>query len=337
MPKLSGLEAYARYVWPTQRLFVNVAKRCRRCILSEKYSPLEDGLCEACREAEDRRPKIVEAEETVVGLDEFSREIESFRGRGRERYDALLLLSGGKDSAFVLHKMRSTYPDLRLLCLTVDNGFMSPVALENASYTAAKIGADLLTLRSRASEFATALRAAFLSLKGRGAYSVVDYADGSLIYQIGRETAHEMGIPLMIGGLSWVQLQHIVGVNGFEVPDESPVRTFFPLAVWRVNEQAIRAAVRDLGLIKPGNESPLATNSPLVTAMAVVDVLNLGYCSFEPEFAQLVREGKTDRRLWLYLFEIIEYMTGTGPLKVEAERVLAALGLSLNEVVGSRT
>jgi len=333
VPKLGGLEAYARYVWPTQRLFVNVSKRCRRCILSEKYAPLEDGLCEACRNAKVAQPKIVQAEETVVGFDAFSREMLSFCSRGRDRYDALLLLSGGKDSAFVLHKMRSMYPDLRLLCLTVDNGFMSPLALENAAYTAAKIGTDLLTLRSRAGEFAKVLREAFLSLRGRGSYSVVDYADGSLIYQVGRETAQDMGIPLMIGGLSWVQLQHIAGVNGFEVPDEGPVRTFFPLAVWRANEQAIRSAVKELGLIKPGNESPLATNSSLLTAMAVVDVLNLGYCSFEPEFAQLVREGKTDRRLWLYLFEIIEYLTHTGPLKEEASRALSTLDLTLDEVV----
>lgn len=30
--------------------------------------------------------------------------------------------------------------------------------------------------------------------------------------------------------------------------------------------------------------------------MSVVDVLNNGYCSFEPEFAQLVREGKTEKK-----------------------------------------
>jgi hypothetical protein len=338
LPTLSQLEFYARYVWPVQRVVAKVSRRCSRCILSEKCSPLEGGVCEQCRNAESMpRTQMSEAPETLVGLDEFVREVESFVGTGRSRHDALLLLSGGKDSAFVLHKMRTTFPKLRLLCLTVDNGFMSPVALTNAAYTASKMESDLLTLRSRAPEFARALREAFLSVKGRGCYSVVDYADGSLVFQVGRETAEELGIPLLIGGLSWVQLQHIVGINGFEVPGEGQTRSFFPLAVWRVNEQVIRKTVTDLGLIEPGQESPLATNSPLITAMTVVDVLNLGYSSFEPEFAQLVREGKTDRRLWLHLFEMVEYLTRTGPLKKEAGQVLAKLDLTLDDVVGGRS
>ena len=335
MPALNQLEFYARYIWPAQRLVAKVSRRCSRCILSERCSPLEGGICEHCRAAAAKpRTDIAEKAETVVGLAEFSREVESSVGKGRGRYDALVLLSGGKDSAFVLHRMRATFPELRLLCLTVDNGFMSPVALRNAAYTASKMENDLLTVRSRAPEFARVLREAFLSVKGRGCYSVVDYADGSLVFQVGRETAEELGIPLLIGGLSWVQLQHIVGINGFEVPGEGPTRSFFPLAVWRVNEQTIRAAVRDLGLIEPGQESPLATNSPLITAMTVVDIVNLGYSSFEPEFAQLVREGKTDRRLWLHLFEIVEYLTRTGPLKKEASQVLAKLDLTLDDVVG---
>jgi hypothetical protein len=271
---------------------------------------------------------------TVVGLPEFSEAIGAHAGKGHGRYDALLLLSGGKDSAFVLHRMRSAFPALRLLCLTVDNGFLAPVALTNAAYTARALGTDLLIVRSRTREFAGTLRNAFLSLNGKGAYSVVDFADGTLIYQVGREVAQELGIPLVIGGLSWVQLEHIFGTSGFELPGAGPVRTFCPLAVWRVNEQTIRAAVRALSLLPPGQDSPLATNSPLVAAMCVVDILTLGYCSFEPEFAQLVREGKTDRQLWLHLFELAEYLTWKGPLQAEANRVLGRLGLSLNQVVG---
>jgi hypothetical protein len=71
--------------------------------------------------------------------------------------------------------------------------------------------------------------------------------------------------------------------------------------------------------------------------MCVVDILNHGYCSFEPEFAQLVREKKTDRRLWLHIFELMEHGVRTGRLVKEANQTLSRLGLTLNEITGAKT
>ena len=134
MPALNQLEFYAHYIWPAQRLVAKVSRRCSRCILSEKCSPLQDGVCEHCRATKtEHRTDITETAETVVGLNEFSQEVEAQIGKGRSRYDALLLLSGGKDSAYVLHKMRTTFPTLRILCLTVDNGFMNTTDVISAS------------------------------------------------------------------------------------------------------------------------------------------------------------------------------------------------------------
>jgi hypothetical protein len=141
-----------------------------------------------------------------------------------------------------------------------------------------------------------------------------------------------MGIPLLIGGLSWVQLQQIVGVDTFELPDQTEPRMIFPLAVWRVDEQDIRRTVRAQRLLTPGNDSPLVTNSALVLPMCVVDILTHGYCSFEYEFAQLIREKKTDRRLWLGIFQLMEYGVRTGRLIGEANCTLSRLGLTLDEI-----
>jgi hypothetical protein len=92
--------------------------------------------------------------------------------------------------------------------------------------------------------------------------------------------------------------------------------------------------VRQLGLLTPGNDSPLVTNSVLAIPMCVSDILNRGYCSFEPEFAQLVREGKADRRLWLGIFELMEYGVRTGRLIREANLTLGRLGLTLDQITG---
>lgn len=206
------------------------------------------------------------------------------------RYDAILLLSGGKDSAYILDRMRREYPDLRILCLIVNNGQMSPVALKNAEHTTRKLNVDLLVVNRFVDEFVRTLREAFLNLNGRGAYGVVDRADGELIFKIGREIAADLGIGLLIGGLSWVQAQRILGTDDFEQTMGPAPRMILPLVVWRTDEQDIRRVVRERELVLPGNDSPLVSNHQLVVAMAVADVLNLGYSSFEPEFAQLVRE-----------------------------------------------
>lgn len=329
-------EKYARWGWPLHRRLVRgLARRCRRCVISERCAPLDrQGVCRACAEAgpslrvEPASPSASQAMQA-----EFDALLRGMAGKG-PAYDAALLLSGGKDSAYILYRLRKQYPDLRLLCILVDNGFMARRAMENAAHVAEAMRSDLLVDRGHIPEFAGTLRQAFVSLRGRGAYEVIDRADGDLIFQTGRAITGRMGIPLLVNGLSWVQMQRIFGVReGFDLPPRGPFREVCPLAVWRPGEQDIRRMVVERGLIPAGNDSPLATNSALVTPMSVIDVLNLGYCSFEPEFSQLVREGKTDPWLWRNIFELLEYGVRTGRLVRDADEILSRLQLTVGEIV----
>lgn len=325
-------EWYARRIWPVHRLLVRgLTARCRRCIISAKCAPLgANGLCDACRSYTTAAAAVVD---TAGMATRFHALLQEHAGAG-PRYDAALLLSGGKDSAYILYRLRQEHPGLRLLCITIDNGFMAPVALRNCQRTAARLGVDLLVDGSHHARFAQVLRQAFLDLRGRGAYGVVDFADGATIFELGRQAARDLGIPLLIGGLSWVQLEHIVGIiDGFEQPQDALPRLIFPLAVWRVDEQEIRAEVRRRDLLVPGFDSPLATNSDLIMPMSVVDMLTQGYCSFEPEFSQLVREGKTDAKLWRNLFELLELGVRSGRLVRDADAVLKRLDLCIADIV----
>ncbi len=335
MNKNRLIDMYAAHGWPIVRNFVSLSRRCSRCIVSEKYTPLTAGVCGACLElprgqaagaapaGESEAPQSMKAD--------FEATIHAHTGRGR--YDAVLMLSGGKDSAYILHRLKEEFPAFKVLCVVVDNGFMSPHAVNGARHVAGKLNADLMVVNSHVDEFAAVIRRAFLSLDGRGAYGVVDFADGELIFEVGRRIAAALGIPLMIGGLSWVQVQMIVGIDGYALRRPGEPAQVFPLAVWRVNEQEIRAQVRALGLLPPGTDSPVQSNSDLILAMSVIDVLNLGYCSFEPEFAQMVRQGKTDRKTWLHLFELLEYGVRKGFFKKDLERTLGRLDIKLSEVV----
>src|SRR6185295_7121682 len=143
-----------------------------------------------------------------------------------------------------------------------------------------------------------------------------------------------MKIPLMLAGLSWVQLKKIFDTDDFKLASSNGVLTVFPLAVWRTHEQEIRATVRALNLMLPGSDSPIVSNNDLILSMSVIDVLNNGYCSFEPEFAQLVRQGKTDRKTWLHTFELLEFATRKGFLSKDLQIGLRKLNLSLADVMG---
>lgn len=324
------LELYATYVWPIVRKFVKISKRCNHCIVSEKYVPLKNGLCEACSKNKLVGKESFEVSTETINL--FQKTISSYVQQNN-RYDAILLLSGGKDSAYILHRMKEEYPKLKMLALMINNGFSSQIAIQNAKNVAEKLKTDLFISNANIDDFAKAFRQGFLNLNGRGSSGVVDFIDGQMIFQIGQHIAFDMKIPLVIGGLSWTQVQNIVGIDSFELNEREGVKLVFPLAVWRTNEQEIRKKVRDLGLIPKGSDSPIVSNNQLITAMSAIDVLNNGYCSFEPEFAQMIREGKTDRKVWLHVFELLEFATTRGFLNKELKKTLAKLNLLLSDIV----
>ncbi len=146
--------------------------------------------------------------------------------------------------------MRQKYPKLKILCLTVDNGFMSDVAMPNVRHVTRMFDVDLLVVKSYKDQFRAVLRKAFLDLNGRGGSQVVDHADGTLIFEIGMTVTRELGMDLMISGMSWVQLEQHAGVKSFATTEDG-VTTLHPLVVWRPGEQEIRGIVRERQLILP--------------------------------------------------------------------------------------
>ncbi|MDC0666194.1 hypothetical protein [Nannocystis radixulma] len=349
--RIAEIEGFIRFVateWPRLRADVahQISARCTRCILSEHCSPLVDGVCEVCRSGgQSRRHPAREIPAMTRALDELLR---AHAGRGRGRHDALLLFSGGKDSAYLLHRLRTEYPDLRILALTVESGFFSAVARDNVDNILRRIGGvDHVTFTPRGELFRKTFRHALTHLAPGGCYETVDRMDGDLTFDIGRNVAAELDIPLMIIGLSPIQVEDILGLSSFETdpaverqrrttsagfelerlytaeelrfwwdgtrwPDGRIPRVLYPFYAWEYDEHAIREEVLRLGLIEPGQDDPIITNNDLIPIMLALDVAVLGYSGFEPEFAQLVRTGKADRAMWLGVFEALEYLARRG-------------------------
>ena len=95
--------------------------RCARCVLPETYPRLTfegDGTCSVCREWESP---------PVLGI-EALREVLS-RKQGK-KYDALVAISGGRDSMYTLH-LAVKELGLKVIAASFDNGFRTEQAMKN--------------------------------------------------------------------------------------------------------------------------------------------------------------------------------------------------------------
>ena len=355
-------EFYVKRVWPLQRRFVagRIARRCTRCGASERSEC--DALARAGRPAQRERDPALEAELAQV--------FAAAQGGGRGNHDAVVMFSGGKDSSYLVRRLRDEYPRLRLLACTVDNGFMSPVAKQNIDKILPRLDVDHVFVRPRRGFYVKLFRYAITHLNAEGSYGTVDFSDGEFMLDAARTLAAEKRIPLIVCGYSRYQVENGLGLHHFESPPEAErrprsetaglkltdifaadddrrlwwqgagtgghvARLLFPLYAWDLEEDEIKRRVVEWGLIPAKDQSPIVTNHRLIPLLGVVDVHRFGYSSFEKEFCRMIREGKAARVSWQHTFEFLEYTSKTGlfvkPLVLE---LLAELGLTADDVGG---
>lgn len=109
-------------------------KTCTKCILTENVpgtSINKDGLCNRCIEGNKFRP---------LGEKKLLNHFRKAKSKNRN-YDALVPLSGGKDSTYILYLATKVY-NLKVLTYTYDNGFFSELALKNINRAIQKAGVD---------------------------------------------------------------------------------------------------------------------------------------------------------------------------------------------------
>lgn len=338
-------EFYVARVWPIHRLWARrrLSRRCVRCALSERAAPLNAaGVCAPCR-----APRPVAAPPPPDETPRLNEILASHAGRGAGLHDALVLFSGGKDSAYMIHRLREEHPRLRLLALTHDNTFMSPVAKRNIARLVQRMDLDHLWTRPTRVFMKKLFRHGLTHLNENGGYGTVDFSDGELLLDTARRVAAEKSIPLILCGYSRLQVEGGLGISGFESPlereradrthvagmalkdifgPEDPdlwwrgsrwsadriARLLFPLAAWNLDESAIRRQVTEWGLLSSKENSPMVTNHQLIPLLGIMDVHQKGHSGFEIEFCQMIREGKAPLRHWRHVFEFLEYTARTG-------------------------
>ena len=360
-------ESYVTNVWPVHRRLVRntYSRRCKRCAASERMIPLRaDGLCEecACHRTPDADSRSADDAASMNDV------LQSHQGVGQGDYDALVCFSGGKDSSYLVRRVRDEFPEIRLLAFTIDNGFMSPVARNNVNRLAPLLDVDHVFVRPRRSLYVKLFRYGLTHLNDQGGYGTVDFSDGEFMLDNARRIAAEKRIPLILCGYSRYQVQDGLGLESFESPagreradrthvagmslddifgpdeivhwwhgsawpQDQVARLLFPLYAWDLDEEEIKRKARAWGLLSKKEQSPIVTNHELIPLLGIVDVHNLGYSSYEIEFCRMIREGKADRQHWQHVFEFLEYTARTGMFVREATiDLLAGLDLTLDDV-----
>jgi tRNA(Ile)-lysidine synthase TilS/MesJ len=124
----------------------NMAIRCSRCVLPETIPHInfdENGVCNYCREYDDNK-NYIDIDYGLKG-EKFRRLVdEAIRKRLQygSKYDALVPVSGGRDSSYVAWELSKT---LKILCVHYDNPFSSAQTKVNVDRLVKTIKADLIT------------------------------------------------------------------------------------------------------------------------------------------------------------------------------------------------
>jgi amino acid adenylation domain-containing protein len=116
------------------------ATYCARCGLASNYPGVTfdgDGVCNICREYDSYRDR---ARQYFKEMGELRAVAERLKARAGGAYDCVALLSGGKDSTYMLYHLVAM--GLRVLTFTLDNGYISEGAKANIRRVTGALGVD---------------------------------------------------------------------------------------------------------------------------------------------------------------------------------------------------
>ena len=172
-------------------------EECRRCMLPVGQPGVRldaSGVCLRCRTWDEERPFYTDCGQHRPVLEH---RLKMFHDRFH--YDAAVGLSGGKDSAYVLHRLMTAYA-ANVLAITYDNGFLSEYAWRNIRAIVAASGVDHLVYRPDWG----AMRELYKATLRRLGDPCIGCSIGGYILSI--RGCHDLRIPLFVHGRSPMQM-----------------------------------------------------------------------------------------------------------------------------------
>ena len=312
-------------------------RHCTRCVLPETVPGIsfdEQCVCQYCREgepggAEQGPDKDLDKSRRDRWRKEF---LAMARGRARGSdmgHDVLLAYSGGKDSTYTAHLLNQVF-GLRVLALSMDNGFMSPGAMDNMRRVLDRLGVDHMLVRPSP----PLMRALFRRSLERELYparallraSSVCTSCISVVKALVLKTAMDMRIPFVAYGWSPGQSQRdrciirhnpqllrstmrktrdiLVSAAGpamaayfpdlENLPAEPPCEVH-PLAFVEYDEERIKDLISHFGWRQPVDTDPNSTNCLLNALGNREHLRRYGFHPYALEIAGIVRAGGMTR------------------------------------------
>jgi len=165
---------------------------CTRCGLPDNYPTAEfdmEGVCNICRSFENYKER---AKRYFKTPNELQILFEKGKERKTGKYDCLALLSGGKDSTYVLAQLVKM--GLSVLAFTLDNGYISEQAKDNVRRVVKALSVDHIFGET------PAMNEIFVDSLQR--HCNVCNGCFKTIYTLSTQVALDEGIPFIVTGLS---------------------------------------------------------------------------------------------------------------------------------------
>lgn len=337
-------------------------RRCQQCLLPSAVEGSDfdaNGVCSYCRtyspvnETLDQQVRRAREQDLEAAMD-------SARGKGP--YDALVCLSGGKDSLYLLYRAKVECK-LNVLAFTTDAN-IPDVAWSNIKLAVAKLGVDHLVYRPSPEFYRKLFRTLLKEQEERGAVYTVSYVYGPLFEGDALAVATQKGIPLVLAGYSpgqpekermeyefsrklicetdWtppglreskeytdVELGRFWNPNRFPPGTQFP-RYLAPFHAWEYDQEQTMKRVVELGFVsRKAHASPVHSNYPVNWLLMYSDLMHFGYNPYAPEFAALIRSGKANRLHWRFMAPFVDFMIKWKVLLgKEVTRQMSYLGLT---------
>ncbi len=207
---LPGVTA-AAVDYVTRSGVAQAALQCARCGLGSGYPTVHfdsEGICSVCRTFEQYQARAAKYFQSMEDLQRIFA-----AAPGPNEYDCLLLFSGGKDSTYALYRLVDM--GLRVLAVTLDNGYISETAKANIR----RVSRALHTPHEFIST--PAMNAIFVDSLRR--HSNVCNGCFKVMYTLATKVASEHRIPFVVTGLSRGQFFETRLTNELFLDDETNV------------------------------------------------------------------------------------------------------------------
>ena len=165
---------------------------CTRCGIGSDYPGIEfksDGLCTICAGFDAYKDR---AQAYFAPPSELRDKIDAARSAKTGKYDAIMLLSGGKDSTYAAYRLAELTGDV--LALTLDNGYLSEQAIANIQRVVSDLGWDHRFMKTEA------MNQIFVDSLKR--HSNVCQGCFKTVYTLALREARAEGVPAIVTGLS---------------------------------------------------------------------------------------------------------------------------------------